>query len=190
MGVNHILGPSPGRRGLGSPHCTLWCHRGSRDRRGWRHPWRKCALLLLSPWSTPSYSQGPSSTCRTTWRCLIPHRRQPCPTPDNTLSHQQPQDSHIALVGVDTVEQGLRCHPLHWQATLWEQTPCSAPTGGPCPLLPLSQAPPTHIAGFLVVVNVMDVSGQAKVSDLHHALCCDQHVASSQVTVDALPGGP
>lgn len=142
MGVNHVLGPSPGRHGLSSPHCHPMVPPWEQGQERVASPRRRCALLLLSPWSTPSYSRGPSSTCITTWRCLIPHRRQPRPTPDSTLGPQQPQDSHIALVGVDTVEQGLGCHPLHWQATLWEQTPCSAPTEGPCLLLPLSQAPP------------------------------------------------
>lgn len=32
------------------------------------------------------------------------------------------QHSHVTLVGVDTVEQSLRCHPLDGQAALQEQT--------------------------------------------------------------------
>lgn len=35
----------------------------------------------------------------------------------------------------------------------------------------------THVGGFLVVVNLVDSSGQAKVSDLHHIVLCHQNVS-------------
>lgn len=46
-----------------------------------------------------------------------------------------------------------------------------------------------HIAGFLIVVNVVDTTGQAKVSNLHHIILGDQHISGSQVPVDALRTG-
>ena len=51
-----------------------------------------------------------------------------------------------------------------------------------CPVSP-------HVACFLVVVNMVDASGQPKVSDLHHIVLSHQHVAGSQVPVDALRAG-
>lgn len=46
-----------------------------------------------------------------------------------------------------------------------------------------------HIAGFLIVVDVVDTTGQPKVSDLHHVILGHQHVSGSQVPVDALRTG-
>lgn len=121
----------------------------------------------------------------------------PHPTPTATSSHTQQHPQPPAAPGLTHRSGGCRHGRTGPQvpSTSLAGDPMGAnallsPNWGSCPLLPLSQAPPTHIAGFLVVVNVMDVSGQAKVSNLHHTLCCDQHVAGSQVTVDALPGGP
>lgn len=53
------------------------------------------------------------------------------------------QDSHVTLVCVDSVKQGLRCHPLDRQAAL-EGTGGgigASPTGGPAPS---SVRPPSH----------------------------------------------
>ena len=44
----------------------------------------------------------------------------------------------------------------------------------------------THIGGFLVVVDLVDSSGQAEVSDLHHVVLRHQHVPGRHVSVDAL----
>lgn len=44
----------------------------------------------------------------------------------------------------------------------------------------------THIGGFLVVVNLVDSSGQAKVSNLHHIVLGHQNVPGCQISVDAL----
>lgn len=46
----------------------------------------------------------------------------------------------------------------------------------------------THIGRLFIVVDVMDVSGQAKVSNLHHVAFCDQDVSGSQVSVNTLWG--
>lgn len=44
----------------------------------------------------------------------------------------------------------------------------------------------THIGGFLVVVNLVDSSGQAKVSNLHHIVFSHQNIPGCQISVDAL----
>lgn len=44
----------------------------------------------------------------------------------------------------------------------------------------------THIGGFLVVVNLVDSSGQAKVSNLHHIVLGHQNIPGCQISVDAL----
>lgn len=44
----------------------------------------------------------------------------------------------------------------------------------------------THVGGFLVVVNLVDTSGQAKVSNLHHVVLRHQNISGCQVSVDAL----
>lgn len=44
----------------------------------------------------------------------------------------------------------------------------------------------THIGCLFVVVDVMDVSGQAKVSDLHDIALCDKDVPGGQVSVYTL----
>ena len=44
----------------------------------------------------------------------------------------------------------------------------------------------THIGGFLVVVDLVDSSGQAEVSDLHHVVLRHQNVSCCQISVDAL----
>lgn len=49
-----------------------------------------------------------------------------------------------------------------------------------------NKVPLSHIGGLLVVVNVVDIPGQTKVSDLHHIIFCDQHVPGCQVSVNTL----
>lgn len=44
----------------------------------------------------------------------------------------------------------------------------------------------THVGGFLVVVDLVDSSGQAEVSDLHHVVLRHQNVSGCQISVDAL----
>lgn len=44
----------------------------------------------------------------------------------------------------------------------------------------------THICGFLVVVDLVDSSGQAEVGDLHHVVLGHQNVSGCQISVDAL----
>lgn len=44
----------------------------------------------------------------------------------------------------------------------------------------------THVGGFLVVVDLVDSSGQAEVSDLHHIVFSHQNVSGCQISVDAL----
>lgn len=44
----------------------------------------------------------------------------------------------------------------------------------------------SYIGGFLVVVNLVDSSGQAKVGDLHHVVLSHQDVPRCQISVDAL----
>lgn len=44
----------------------------------------------------------------------------------------------------------------------------------------------THIGGLFVVVNVVHVSGQAEVGNLHDVVVCHQNVPGRQVSVDAL----
>lgn len=44
----------------------------------------------------------------------------------------------------------------------------------------------THIGRLFVVVDVMDVPGQAKVSNLHEVALCDQDVPGCQVSVYTL----
>lgn len=62
-------------------------------------------------------------------------------------------------------------------------------TPGPAPLHSHPVLPRLpHIAGFLVVVNVVDATGQPKVSYLHHIVLRHQHIAGSQVPVDTLQG--
>ena len=43
-----------------------------------------------------------------------------------------------------------------------------------------------HVGGLLVVVDVVDVAGQAKVCDLHHVVVGYQDITSSQIPVDTL----
>lgn len=44
----------------------------------------------------------------------------------------------------------------------------------------------TYIGCLFIVVDVVDVSGQAKVSNLHDVALCDQDVPGCQVSVYAL----
>lgn len=44
----------------------------------------------------------------------------------------------------------------------------------------------THVGGFLVIVNLVYPSGQAKVSNLHNVVLCHQNISGCQVSVDAL----
>lgn len=44
----------------------------------------------------------------------------------------------------------------------------------------------THICRLFIVVDVMDVPGQAEVSDLHDVALCDQDVPGCQVSVYTL----
>lgn len=44
----------------------------------------------------------------------------------------------------------------------------------------------THIGCLFVIVNVMDISGQAKVCDLHNVALCDQDVPGCKVSVYTL----
>lgn len=44
----------------------------------------------------------------------------------------------------------------------------------------------THIGRLLIVVDVVDISGQAKVSDLHDVALRDQDVPGCQVSVYTL----
>lgn len=44
----------------------------------------------------------------------------------------------------------------------------------------------THIGGLFVVVNVVHVSGQTKVSDFHHIILRYQNVPGRQVSMDTL----
>ena len=44
----------------------------------------------------------------------------------------------------------------------------------------------THIGGLLIVINVVDISGQAKVSYFHHIVLSYQNIASSKISVNAL----
>lgn len=44
----------------------------------------------------------------------------------------------------------------------------------------------THIGGFLVVINMVDVSGQAKVCDLHYVVISHKNITCCQVSMDAL----
>lgn len=44
----------------------------------------------------------------------------------------------------------------------------------------------SYVSGLLVVVDVMDVSSQTEVSDLHHVVFSDQHVSGCQVSVNTL----
>lgn len=64
-----------------------------------------------------------------------------------------------------------------------------SPTGPGTPTPLSDSAPPPHIAGFLVVVNVVDAAGQPEVGDLHRIVLCHQYVSGSQVPVDALGAG-
>lgn len=45
----------------------------------------------------------------------------------------------------------------------------------------------TYVGCFLVVVDLVDSSGQAEVSDLHHVVLGHQNVPGCQISVDALP---
>lgn len=182
-GVSHILGPSLGRQGPNSPHCTL-----QRHGRRWHHPWGRCALLLLSPWHTPIL---PMETLQFVHNPMaLPH-----PTHESVLLPHPMPSSTPAAPGLTHHSGGCR------RGRTGPQVPSTSPAGDPMganamlspgqgvPVPTPPPGPPTHIAGFLVVVDVMDVPGQAKIGNLHHALCCDQHIAGSQVTVDALPRG-
>lgn len=53
--------------------------------------------------------------------CLTAEGPAVLPHPEHTAA-LWPQHSHVTLVGVDAVEQGLRRHPLDRQAALQEQT--------------------------------------------------------------------
>lgn len=44
----------------------------------------------------------------------------------------------------------------------------------------------SYVSGLLVVVDVVDVSSQTEVSDLHHVVFSDQHVSGCQVSVNTL----
>lgn len=44
----------------------------------------------------------------------------------------------------------------------------------------------THVGGFLVVVDLVNSSGQSKVSDLHHVVLRHQNISGCQISVDAL----
>ena len=46
-----------------------------------------------------------------------------------------------------------------------------------------------HISGLLVVIKVVDVPGQAKVSYLHDRVLRDQNIPGCQVSVNALDNG-
>lgn len=96
--------------------------------------------------------------------------------------------SHITLVGVHSVKQSFGGHPLDRQATLRKR-------GGATQLRISKQqstlwtcqrAAGTHVGGLLVVVDVVDVPGQAEVGDLHHVVVRHQDVPGRQVPVDAL----
>lgn len=50
----------------------------------------------------------------------------------------------------------------------------------------LLSEPFSHVRGLLVVVDVVDVSGQTEVGDLHHVIFCDENVPGCQVSVDTL----
>lgn len=45
----------------------------------------------------------------------------------------------------------------------------------------------THICGLFIVIYIVDVSGQAKVCNLHKVAFCDQHIPGSQIPVYTLP---
>ncbi len=45
----------------------------------------------------------------------------------------------------------------------------------------------THICGLFVVIYVVDVSGQAKVCNLHNVAFRDQQIPGSQIPVYTLP---
>lgn len=99
-------------------------------------------------------------------------------------------NSHVTLMGVDTVKQSFWRHPLDWKATLQEETRTSLNWI----IIMIRQRAVhicwAHIGGLLIVVNVVDVTGQAKVGDLHHVVLRDQHIPGSQVSVDALQEKP
>lgn len=44
----------------------------------------------------------------------------------------------------------------------------------------------THIGGLFIVIDVVDISCKAEVGDFHHVVLGHQHVASCQISVDAL----
>lgn len=44
----------------------------------------------------------------------------------------------------------------------------------------------THISGFLVVINMVDISGQAKVCYLHHIVLSHENITCRQVSMDTL----
>lgn len=48
------------------------------------------------------------------------------------------------------------------------------------------EAGPPHVSGLLVVVDVVDISSQAEVGDLHHVIFCDENVSGCQVSVNTL----
>lgn len=78
-----------------------------------------------------------------------------------------PSTSQVAGPG-----QRERCW-LSGGASWWDPTP------QPC----RSSA---HICGLLVVIQVVHISGQAKVCNLHHIVLSHQHVSGSQVSVNTL----
>lgn len=97
--------------------------------------------------------------------------------------------SHVALVGVDSVEERLGGHPLHRQAALGHHKAsrwlCHRAGSSPARQAPLP-SPTTHVCCLLVVIDVVDVAGQPEVSDLHDVVLGHQHVPGRQVPVDAL----
>ena len=62
--------------------------------------------------------------------------------PGNSPQQLLISDSHVALVGVDPVKQGLRCHPLDRQAALEGRGHTAAKGHGSQCLAPISCAPP------------------------------------------------
>lgn len=85
------------------------------------------------------------------------------------------------------MEDAFWCHPFQRQEGLWKRISLliqsfSCVSGSICVIDECN----TYAAFWDVVGVVHDVSGQAKVTDLHKFALADQHISGREVTMDAL----
>lgn len=93
---------------------------------------------------------------------------------------------HITQGCVQVMEDAFWCHPFQRQEGLWKSGK-SLPSLICVPGSTFATDQGNTYAAFWDVVGVVhDVSGQAKVTDLHEFALTDQHISGREVSMDAL----